>query len=233
MELDVFARFHAAPGQEDRMARVMREQTQAVRLEPGCLFIQACRSKREPARFFLFSRWVDEPAFQDTWRLQLVLAIVVGLFAATVITILSELSFTLYSDVADIFNLLCIPPLTPTTTDNGVSPVSAVQGTQFTRRAFLNDKQIVAAVLSASSATGSALMALDTTTSRLTGTVTLANAANTAMRIIWKRGRASFAATRSSMVSRRPGRRSGSMLASLLSTAWARVAGSPLVRRTK
>ncbi len=31
---------------------------------------------------------------------------VVGLFAATVITILSELSFTLYSDVADVFNLL-------------------------------------------------------------------------------------------------------------------------------
>ncbi|MDO8207262.1 MAG: MASE3 domain-containing protein [Gallionella sp.] len=31
---------------------------------------------------------------------------VVGLFAATVITILSELCFTLYSDVADVFNLL-------------------------------------------------------------------------------------------------------------------------------
>ena len=29
-----------------------------------------------------------------------------SLFAATVITILSELSFTLYSDVSDIFNLL-------------------------------------------------------------------------------------------------------------------------------
>ena len=64
MELDVFARFHAAPGQEDRMARVLREQARAVRLEPGCLYIQPCRSKREPGRFFLFSRWTDEPAFQ-------------------------------------------------------------------------------------------------------------------------------------------------------------------------
>lgn len=64
MELDVFARFHAAAGQEDRMARTMGEQVREVRLEPGCLFIQACRSKREPARFFLFSRWIDEPAFQ-------------------------------------------------------------------------------------------------------------------------------------------------------------------------
>jgi quinol monooxygenase YgiN len=64
VELDVFARFHAAPGQEDRMAEVLREQTGAVRLEPGCLFIQGCRSTRERGQFFLFSRWVDEPAFQ-------------------------------------------------------------------------------------------------------------------------------------------------------------------------
>ena len=64
MELDVFARFHAAPGQEDRMAEVLRNQTRAVRLEPGCLFIQGCRSTREPQQFLLFSRWVDEPAFQ-------------------------------------------------------------------------------------------------------------------------------------------------------------------------
>ncbi len=64
MELDVFARFHAAPGQEERMAHVLREQARAVRLEPGCLYIQPCRSKREQARFFLFSRWTDEPAFQ-------------------------------------------------------------------------------------------------------------------------------------------------------------------------
>jgi quinol monooxygenase YgiN len=64
MELDVFARFHAAPGQEERMADVLRVQARAVRLEPGCLYIQPCRSKREPAQFFLFSRWTDEPAFQ-------------------------------------------------------------------------------------------------------------------------------------------------------------------------
>ena len=64
MELDVFARFHAAPGNEERMAQVLRAQVRDVRLEPGCLYIQPCRSKKEPARFFLFSRWADEPAFQ-------------------------------------------------------------------------------------------------------------------------------------------------------------------------
>jgi len=46
------------------MAGVLRAQTAAARLEPGCLFIQACSSRRDPAQFFLFSRWVDEPAFQ-------------------------------------------------------------------------------------------------------------------------------------------------------------------------
>jgi quinol monooxygenase YgiN len=64
VELDVFARFHAVSGQEARMAEVLREQTRAVRLEPGCLYIQGCRSKKDPSRFLLFSRWSDEPAFQ-------------------------------------------------------------------------------------------------------------------------------------------------------------------------
>ena len=31
MELDVFARFHAAPWQEERMAQVLRDQVVAVR----------------------------------------------------------------------------------------------------------------------------------------------------------------------------------------------------------
>ncbi len=64
MELHVFARFHASPGREDRMASLLREQTRAVRQEPGCVFIEAARSRKDPGQFFLFSRWVDEPAFQ-------------------------------------------------------------------------------------------------------------------------------------------------------------------------
>ena len=64
MELDDFARFHSAPGNEDRMAGTLRDQTAAVRLEPGCVYIQGCQSKRDRAQFFLFSRWTDEPAFQ-------------------------------------------------------------------------------------------------------------------------------------------------------------------------
>lgn len=46
------------------MREVLRDQTREVRREPGCAFIQACRSARDPGQFFLGSRWVDEHAFQ-------------------------------------------------------------------------------------------------------------------------------------------------------------------------
>jgi hypothetical protein len=46
------------------MAEVLHEQTRAVRLEPGCLYIQGCRSKKDPFQFLLFSRWSGRAAFQ-------------------------------------------------------------------------------------------------------------------------------------------------------------------------
>src|SRR5262249_41118205 len=64
VELDVFARFHSARGSGAGRAGPLRAQTPAVRLEAGCVYTQACRSKRDAAQFFLFSRWTDEPAFQ-------------------------------------------------------------------------------------------------------------------------------------------------------------------------
>jgi len=70
VELHVFARFHAAAGRDQRMSDVLHARVPAVRQEPGCLYIEACRSTRDPALFLLFSRWEDEPAFQVHAELQ-------------------------------------------------------------------------------------------------------------------------------------------------------------------
>ena len=64
MELFVFARFHARPGNEAAMAEAMLENMPPTRAEPGCLGIQAYRSIRDPQLFFIYSRWVDEAAFE-------------------------------------------------------------------------------------------------------------------------------------------------------------------------
>ncbi len=47
-----------------RPRAVLREQTAAVRKEPGCLAIQAFRSIRDPRLFFIHARWTDEAAFE-------------------------------------------------------------------------------------------------------------------------------------------------------------------------
>lgn len=63
MELFVFARFHAAEGKEEELARLLRDQVPLVRGEPGCLMIEACGSVRDARLFFIHSRWKDEAAF--------------------------------------------------------------------------------------------------------------------------------------------------------------------------
>jgi quinol monooxygenase YgiN len=63
MELVIFARFHARPGQEDVLARALRDVVPPSRAEPGCLAISAYRSVRDPLLFWIHSRWVDEAAF--------------------------------------------------------------------------------------------------------------------------------------------------------------------------
>ncbi len=45
------------------MEAVIREEIPQARAEPGCLTINAYRSKRDPRLFFIHSRWVDEVAF--------------------------------------------------------------------------------------------------------------------------------------------------------------------------
>jgi quinol monooxygenase YgiN len=64
MELFIFARFHARPGQEEGVAAAIREVVPHSGAEPGCLSIGAYRSTRDPRLFYIHSRWVDEAAFE-------------------------------------------------------------------------------------------------------------------------------------------------------------------------
>jgi quinol monooxygenase YgiN len=63
MELFVFARFHARPGQEASLEAALRDVAGPSRAEPGCLELNPFRSKRDARLFYIHSRWVDEAAF--------------------------------------------------------------------------------------------------------------------------------------------------------------------------
>jgi quinol monooxygenase YgiN len=64
MELFIFARFHVRHGREAAAAKVLAEEVEAVRSEPGCLAIGAFGSTADPLLFFIHSRWADEDAFE-------------------------------------------------------------------------------------------------------------------------------------------------------------------------
>lgn len=63
MEVSIFARFHAHPGNEAAVAETLLEVLAPTREEAGCLSINAFRSKRDPQLFYIHSRWKDEAAF--------------------------------------------------------------------------------------------------------------------------------------------------------------------------
>jgi quinol monooxygenase YgiN len=63
MELFIFGRFHARPGDEGAVEEALRDVTGPTRAEAGCLSMQAFRSTRDPGLFYVHSRWVDEAAF--------------------------------------------------------------------------------------------------------------------------------------------------------------------------
>ena len=64
MELFIFARFHARPGQESAVAEALCDVVAPSRAEPGCLDIHAFRSTRDGRLFYIHSRWKDEAAFE-------------------------------------------------------------------------------------------------------------------------------------------------------------------------
>jgi quinol monooxygenase YgiN len=64
VELVVFARFRARPGQESAVAEAILDSVTRSREEVGCLSIHAFRSTRDPRLFFIHSRWKDEAAFE-------------------------------------------------------------------------------------------------------------------------------------------------------------------------
>jgi len=64
MELFLFARFHARPGQEAAVREAIRTVEGPTRLEPGCLGYQAFQSVRVPGEFYIHSRWRDRAAFE-------------------------------------------------------------------------------------------------------------------------------------------------------------------------
>jgi quinol monooxygenase YgiN len=69
MEIFIFARFHAKPGNEAAVEQALRDVAGPSREEPGCLALDDFRSIRDPALFFVHSRWKDEAAFEEHARL--------------------------------------------------------------------------------------------------------------------------------------------------------------------
>ena len=64
MELFIFARFHARPGNEDAVAGAILDGLGPTREEEGCLSSHAYRSIRNSRLFYIHSRWKDEAAFE-------------------------------------------------------------------------------------------------------------------------------------------------------------------------
>jgi len=63
MELFIFARFHARPGNERAVAQALHNVLAPSREEPDCLSIHAFCSTRDPQLFYIHSHWRDEAAF--------------------------------------------------------------------------------------------------------------------------------------------------------------------------
>ena len=64
MELYVFARFHAHPGNEIALEQALAEMLGPTRDEPGCLSIHTFRSIHDPRLFYIHSRWVNEASYE-------------------------------------------------------------------------------------------------------------------------------------------------------------------------
>jgi quinol monooxygenase YgiN len=65
MELFIFARFHARLDNEHAVEEALRNVLGPSRDEAGCLSIHAFCSTRDPALFYIHSRWANEAAFEN------------------------------------------------------------------------------------------------------------------------------------------------------------------------
>lgn len=65
MELVIFARFHARPGNETTVAATLLEVLPPTRQEAGCLGTHAFRCINDPQLFYIHSRWKDKAAFDN------------------------------------------------------------------------------------------------------------------------------------------------------------------------
>ena len=63
-DLYIIGEFQARPGQERAVEAAILKVVPPTRLEATCLGITAYRSNRDAARFFIYSRWRDEAAFE-------------------------------------------------------------------------------------------------------------------------------------------------------------------------
>jgi quinol monooxygenase YgiN len=61
--LFIVARISARAGNESALTQAIEDVAAPTRAEPGCLDFRAFRATRDPALFFIHSRWRDEAAF--------------------------------------------------------------------------------------------------------------------------------------------------------------------------
>ena len=64
MPYAVIATWVAKEGEEDAVARILRENAVATNAEPGCREFSVYREKGEPRTFVLYEVYEDEAAFQ-------------------------------------------------------------------------------------------------------------------------------------------------------------------------
>ena len=63
MDMALFGRFHARPGQEDAVRAAILDVLGPTSAEPGCQGIHAFCAIRDARLFYIHSRWKDEAAF--------------------------------------------------------------------------------------------------------------------------------------------------------------------------
>ncbi len=69
MEVFIFARLHARPGQRESVREAMSRVRGPTRVEPGCLGYGAFQSLRDSDEFYIHSRWKDLGAFEEHAKL--------------------------------------------------------------------------------------------------------------------------------------------------------------------